>query len=196
MDYSLLLGVHFESQASRKQKLKLKKKGKWKGKKGKKGKKKKKEEGEEEEKGKEKEEGGEEGEEKKKKKKKKKRKRKMEEEEEEEEDDDDDFRVGCVFILFYSPFLSIFLCFLSLSSPLLSLLSLPPLTPSPFRKSTYFTQDSCGLRATGENNEPLPEIYFMGIIDILQPYNATKRVENTVKGMFNDRVSGFIFLSQ
>jgi hypothetical protein len=38
-----------------------------------------------------------------------------------------------------------------------------------------------GLRGTGEDNEPLPVIYYMGIIDILQPYNLSKKVESRVK---------------
>lgn len=46
---------------------------------------------------------------------------------------------------------------------------------------TVFTKDHGGFRATNENNEPLPEIYFMGIIDILQPYNISKQVEHTWK---------------
>lgn len=35
--------------------------------------------------------------------------------------------------------------------------------------------------ATNENNEPLGEIYFMGIIDILQPYNISKQFEHAWK---------------
>jgi 1-phosphatidylinositol-4-phosphate 5-kinase len=46
----------------------------------------------------------------------------------------------------------------------------------------------CGFRATNEDNSPLPEIYVMGIIDILQPYSARKRIEHSMKGLRYDPV--------
>lgn len=40
-----------------------------------------------------------------------------------------------------------------------------------------------GLRATNENDEPLSEIYFLGIIDFLQDYNARKVTEHALKSI-------------
>ncbi len=50
---------------------------------------------------------------------------------------------------------------------------------------SFFVRDEGGFRATDEDDTPLPEVYYMGIIDILQPYNLTKFVESKVKrGLF------------
>ncbi|KAL6078191.1 Phosphatidylinositol-4-phosphate 5-kinase [Balamuthia mandrillaris] len=51
---------------------------------------------------------------------------------------------------------------------------------------TKFTQDQGGFQSTDKNNNPANEIYFMGIIDILQPYNIRKRVEHTFKALRYD----------
>ncbi|EAY18544.1 Phosphatidylinositol-4-phosphate 5-Kinase family protein [Trichomonas vaginalis G3] len=40
-----------------------------------------------------------------------------------------------------------------------------------------------GLRATNERDEPLSEIYFLGIIDFLQDYNARKATEHALKSI-------------
>jgi 1-phosphatidylinositol-4-phosphate 5-kinase len=61
-----------------------------------------------------------------------------------------------------------------------------------FGRPTFFTQHHGGIRATDEQDQPLGIIYFMGIIDILQPYNVTKRAENVFKGIRHDRVCGVI----
>ncbi|KAH6918203.1 1-phosphatidylinositol-4-phosphate 5-kinase [Coprinopsis sp. MPI-PUGE-AT-0042] len=50
-----------------------------------------------------------------------------------------------------------------------------------------FYQDEGGMRATDENNDPLPTIYYLGIIDILTPYNTAKKAEHIWKGMKDDR---------
>ncbi|KAG2008781.1 1-phosphatidylinositol-4-phosphate 5-kinase [Coprinopsis cinerea AmutBmut pab1-1] len=50
-----------------------------------------------------------------------------------------------------------------------------------------FYQDEGGMRATDENNEPLPMIYYLGIIDILTPYSMVKKAENIWKGLKDDR---------
>ncbi len=39
----------------------------------------------------------------------------------------------------------------------------------------------------------LNEIYYIGIIDILQTYNNIKKIETTVKGLTYDKVAGFPF---
>ena len=48
-------------------------------------------------------------------------------------------------------------------------------------RTTAFTKDFGGFCATDEGDEPLPIIYFFGIIDILQPYNFSKQVEHNWK---------------
>ena len=56
------------------------------------------------------------------------------------------------------------------------------------RQHFIFYQDEGGLRATDEANGDLDTIYYLGIIDILTPYNTVKRMENVWKGMRADRV--------
>ena len=53
---------------------------------------------------------------------------------------------------------------------------------------TTFTADQGGFQSTNENDQPLDRIYFMGIIDLLQSYNARKRLENAVKRIRYDGV--------
>jgi len=57
-----------------------------------------------------------------------------------------------------------------------------------FGRPTFFTQHHGGIRATDEQDQPLSVIYFMGIIDILQPYNASKRAEHAFKSIRHDRM--------
>ena len=57
------------------------------------------------------------------------------------------------------------------------------------RQHFVFYQDESGLRATDENNNPENVIYYLGVIDILTPYNFFKKVEHLWKGMKADRVS-------
>lgn len=45
----------------------------------------------------------------------------------------------------------------------------------------------CGINSRLQNEKRGDEIYFLGIIDILQQYNASKRMETFVKGFNNDR---------
>jgi 1-phosphatidylinositol-4-phosphate 5-kinase len=54
--------------------------------------------------------------------------------------------------------------------------------------SSIYIQDDGGFGATDENNNPVPEIYFIGIIDILQPYNMVKRMEHNWKALRYDPV--------
>jgi 1-phosphatidylinositol-4-phosphate 5-kinase len=61
------------------------------------------------------------------------------------------------------------------------------------RQQFVFYQDEGGLRATDDNNEPLSTIYYLGVIDILTPYNFFKKVEHVWKGMSADRVSVLCF---
>jgi len=63
--------------------------------------------------------------------------------------------------------------------------SLPSDTPEE-RKHFAFSQDEGGFQATDENNEPLPELYFLGIIDIFTNYNFAKRCETMFKSLVSD----------
>ena len=56
------------------------------------------------------------------------------------------------------------------------------------RQHFIFYQDEGGLRATDEANGDLDTIYYLGIIDILTPYNSVKKLEHLWKGFQADRV--------
>ena len=66
---------------------------------------------------------------------------------------------------------------------------LPPARPNLLRvsSSTFFTQDDGGLCSvdplTGREGN---EVYYLGIIDILQRYNARKKMEHGVKALTHD----------
>ncbi|KAH8918439.1 SAICAR synthase-like protein [Atractiella rhizophila] len=55
------------------------------------------------------------------------------------------------------------------------------------RKHLIFYQDEGGFRATDGENKPLDTIYYLGIIDILTPYNSVKRIEHFFKGIQHDK---------
>ncbi|KAI9218138.1 hypothetical protein BC828DRAFT_389409 [Blastocladiella britannica] len=48
---------------------------------------------------------------------------------------------------------------------------------------SIFTADNGGMRATDHLNRPLQELYFMSVIDILTPYDATKKAEHAFKAL-------------
>lgn len=52
------------------------------------------------------------------------------------------------------------------------------------KAESVFRVDRGGLASTDDFDEDQGEIYFMAIIDILQPYNWRKRLENTYKKLF------------
>ncbi|KAF5330151.1 hypothetical protein D9611_010588 [Ephemerocybe angulata] len=55
------------------------------------------------------------------------------------------------------------------------------------RQQCLFYQDEGGLRATDENDQPMGgTIYYLGVIDILTPYNWVKKMEHVWKGMKDD----------
>ena len=64
-----------------------------------------------------------------------------------------------------------------------------PEADSDERQLFIFYQDDGGLRATNELNQSLDNIYYLGIIDILTPYNMKKRLEHVWKGLSADIVS-------
>ncbi|BGP24638.1 Phosphatidylinositol-4-phosphate 5-kinase [Rhodotorula toruloides] len=55
------------------------------------------------------------------------------------------------------------------------------------KRMFLFYQDEGGMRATGDNNEDLGVIYYLGIIDILTPYNCVKRIEHFWKGLKHNK---------
>ncbi|GAA6027112.1 hypothetical protein JCM8097_002399 [Rhodosporidiobolus ruineniae] len=55
------------------------------------------------------------------------------------------------------------------------------------RRLFLFYQDEGGMRATGDSNEDLGVIYYLGIIDILTPYTLVKRLEHFFRGMKHNK---------
>jgi len=43
-----------------------------------------------------------------------------------------------------------------------------------------------GIRATDDKNTPLSEVYYLGVIDIMQPFNWRKQVESSLKGFLDN----------
>jgi len=64
---------------------------------------------------------------------------------------------------------------------------LPPFPIKRERMSCVFQQDEGGFASTNNNNEETNELYFMGIIDILQPYDLRKWLEHSIKSVRYDR---------
>jgi 1-phosphatidylinositol-4-phosphate 5-kinase len=65
-----------------------------------------------------------------------------------------------------------------------------PETDTGDRQQFIFHQDEGGMRATDELNDPQADpgmIYYLGIIDILTPYNGMKKLEHLWKGAQHDR---------
>ncbi|KAK9375402.1 uncharacterized protein V1513DRAFT_442832 [Lipomyces chichibuensis] len=57
----------------------------------------------------------------------------------------------------------------------------------PGRKSFTFYADDGGFRATDEQDGPLSEIYYLGVIDCLTNYSFAKKVETFWKGLSHSR---------
>lgn len=56
------------------------------------------------------------------------------------------------------------------------------------RQNYIFYQDEGGFRGTDDANNPMDQIYYLGIIDILTPYNTSKKLEHIWKGLQADKV--------
>ena len=56
----------------------------------------------------------------------------------------------------------------------------------PERDDFYFYCDEGGFRGTDSENHDLDELYFLGVIDILTPYNFVKKIEHTFKSIGSD----------
>lgn len=57
------------------------------------------------------------------------------------------------------------------------------------RRHCIFYADDGGLLSTNENNERGEDLYYLGIIDILTPYNYVKKIEHYWKSLSQDKVS-------
>lgn len=56
-------------------------------------------------------------------------------------------------------------------------------------RNFVFYSDQGGFQSTDENDQPLSEIYFLGVIDCLTPYTFYKRAETFWKGLSNTRIT-------
>ena len=64
-----------------------------------------------------------------------------------------------------------------------------------FRRShCIFYSDDGGFAATDEDNSPKNYIYYLGIIDILTPYNFVKKIEHAWKSLSYDKVYIYLYL--
>ncbi len=59
-------------------------------------------------------------------------------------------------------------------------------------QADLFHEDEGGLRAKDGYNQPLDRIYYLGVIDILTPYNTRKKLEHLWKGLSHDSVSAVV----
>ncbi|KAJ2349910.1 Phosphatidylinositol-4-phosphate 5-kinase, partial [Coemansia erecta] len=66
--------------------------------------------------------------------------------------------------------------------------TLPPLPESMFQELRYsmFYREDGGILSSDKNDNPMQLIYYLGVIDILTPYNMFKRTEHVVKSMVHD----------
>jgi len=59
--------------------------------------------------------------------------------------------------------------------------------PSETKRHPWTSRFDCGINSRLSTNERGNEIYYVGIIDILQQYNGVKKFENLIKGFQHDR---------
>lgn len=55
------------------------------------------------------------------------------------------------------------------------------------RRNCVFYSDDGGFQATDESNKPIASLYYMGIIDILTPYDIKKKSEHFFKSLTQDK---------
>ncbi|KAG0209797.1 Phosphatidylinositol-4-phosphate 5-kinase [Mortierella sp. GBA43] len=55
------------------------------------------------------------------------------------------------------------------------------------RKHCIFYADDGGLLSTNEQNDVSADLYYLGVIDILTPYNYVKKIEHFWKGLTQDK---------
>lgn len=64
------------------------------------------------------------------------------------------------------------------------------------RKYCIFYAEDGGFRSTNEMDETTDKVYFIGVIDILTPYNYVKKTEHFLKSFTQNKVTqnqAFIF---
>ncbi|KAI8364649.1 uncharacterized protein BYT42DRAFT_506166 [Radiomyces spectabilis] len=76
---------------------------------------------------------------------------------------------------------------LKYASPVSMTASDLPNSPSEERRYCIFYSEDGGFHSTNEANEETDTIYFMGVIDILTPYNYVKKLEHVWKSMTQDK---------
>ncbi|KAJ2624138.1 Phosphatidylinositol-4-phosphate 5-kinase [Coemansia sp. RSA 1358] len=66
--------------------------------------------------------------------------------------------------------------------------TVPPLPESMFQELRYsiFYREDGGILSSDRDDNPGPLIYYLGVIDILTPYNMIKRTEHLVKSVVHD----------
>ncbi len=70
---------------------------------------------------------------------------------------------------------------------------LPDRTPTE-RSFCIFYADDGGYLATDERNRAMNELYYVGIIDILTPYNYIKKVEHAWKSLKSDKARRLLYI--
>lgn len=63
-----------------------------------------------------------------------------------------------------------------------------PETLSDERKYCAFYSEDGGFKSTDENNQTTDKLYFLGVIDILTPYNYVKKSEHFIKSFTQNKV--------
>ncbi|KAI8637898.1 hypothetical protein BD408DRAFT_394969 [Parasitella parasitica] len=64
-----------------------------------------------------------------------------------------------------------------------------PETPSDERKYCVFYSEDGGFKSTNENNQTTDKLYFLGVIDILTPYNYVKKGEHFIKSFTQNKTT-------
>jgi len=67
--------------------------------------------------------------------------------------------------------------------------NMPDANQSGYQNTFEFYKDEGGFLATDASEQPLDKVYYLGIIDILTPYDLKKKGEHFFKGFSADRVS-------
>ncbi|KAL9546215.1 hypothetical protein MBANPS3_006771 [Mucor bainieri] len=62
-----------------------------------------------------------------------------------------------------------------------------PETPSDERKYCVFYSEDGGFKSTDDNNQTTDKLYFLGVIDILTPYNYIKKGEHFIKSFTQNK---------
>ncbi|KAI8881327.1 SAICAR synthase-like protein [Backusella circina FSU 941] len=64
-----------------------------------------------------------------------------------------------------------------------------PEIPSEERRHCVFYSEDGGFRSTNDENHPTDKLYYLGVIDILTPYNFVKKAEHFIKSFTQNKNS-------